>query len=247
MELSYNTLLNQALTLQGSIGTTYSRFYNYSILNQYFFMTQGITEPVANFNTWKKLGRYPKKNSAKFVITPVPLYTEKDGEKEQSGVFFKLKKGVFAYSDTFGEELEIPEVTAIDWTIERAQEALGINKVAFESLNGNSQGYSHGTSYAINPVAVYPLKTTMHELAHIVLGHTKNMDEYSHKKGVAEFQAEATAYILMKEMQSENWNESESRAYIQNWLNDEKPSDKDIKAVFTAVNKILNAGKAVEA
>jgi len=245
MELDYNQLIEQALTIDGAIGTTYSRFYNYSITNQYFFMLQGITEPVANFNTWRKLGRYPKKNTAKLVITPVPLYEKnKDGEKEQSGCYFRLKKAVFAYSDTFGDELEIPEVTAIDWTIERAEQAINIERVPFESTNGNSHGYSHGRKYAINPMATYPLKTTMHELAHIVLNHTSGFE--NHERSTAEFQAEATAYILMNEFQSEEWNKDASRAYIQNWLDGEKPSESDIKAVFVAVNKILNAGKVVE-
>lgn len=242
MDLKYTELINQALTLEGSIGNTYSRFYNYSVGNQFFFMLQGISEPVASFNVWKKLGRYPKKNTAKMVIAPVPLYDKET--KEQDGCYFKIKKGVFAYSDTYGEDITIPEVTAIDWKISRAEEALKINKVAYESVNGNSQGYSFDQSYAINPVAVYPLKTTMHELAHIVLGHTKTGEKSNHERSTAEFQAEATAYILMNEMQSEDWNKGESRSYIQNWLQDQKPSDKDIKAVFTAVNKILNAGKA---
>lgn len=247
MELEYRTLMNQALTMQGSIGNTYSRFYNYSITNQFFFMVQGISEPVANFNTWAKLGRYPKKGSAKLVITPVPLYEkDKDGNKEQSGCFFKLKKAVFAYSDTTGAEIEIPELSPLKLDLPTVRKNLNIELVPYADTRGNTQGYSIGQTYAINPMAVYPIKTSMHELGHIVLGHTKNMSEYGHNRGLAEFQAEAVAYILMNELECQEWNQAESRAYIQGWLKDEKPSQNDIKAVFTAVNKILNAGKTDE-
>ena len=49
---------------------------------------------------------------------------------------------------------------------------------------------------ALNPSAVYPAKTLLHELAHLMLGHCKDGD--STHRGVAEFEAEATAYLVTK-------------------------------------------------
>jgi hypothetical protein len=39
-------------------------------------------------------------------------------------------------------------------------------------INGNLQGYSFDRKFEVSPVAVYPMKTLLHELGHIVLGHT---------------------------------------------------------------------------
>ena len=49
---------------------------------------------------------------------------------------------------------------------------LGIQQVDFTSTDGNAQGYAFERSIAVHPVAQLPHKTTFHELAHIVLGHT---------------------------------------------------------------------------
>lgn len=245
--IKYNELLQTALTLKGSMGNTYNKFYNYSFANQVFFMQQGITEPVANYNVWKKLGRYAKGGTAKLVITP-SLYKDKaTGEEVFYG--FRLKKAVFGYSDTTGEEVDLSAVTVAGWELNRALETLKIELIPFAQTNGNIQGYSTENKIAINPVVAELLPTTFHELAHVVLGHTQKekIEEYKTHRGIKEFQAEAVSYLLMKELE-EPFNESESRAYIQNWLKQYTPTDKDISPIFTAVNKILKAGReAVEA
>ena len=112
-------------------------------------------------------------------------------------------------------------------------------------VNGNAQGFAYedtdGRHLAINPTAAYPAKTTFHELAHLVLGHCKNGDE-THR-GVAEFEAEACAYLVAKELQLIEWDAAESRAYIQNWLGGTEVAEDNIGRVFAAVNKILIAGR----
>lgn len=240
--IKYNELLQTALTLEGSMGNTFNKFYNYSFANQVFFISQGLKEPVANYNVWKKLGRYAKAGTAKLVITP-SLYKDKEtGEEQFYG--FRLKKAVFGYSDTTGEDLDLSAVVASGWELNRALEDLQIKLVDFAQTNGNIQGYSFERNIAINPVVAELLPTTFHELAHVVLGHTtkEKAEEYKTHRGIKEFQAEAVSYLLMKELE-EPFNESESRAYIQNWLKQYTPTDKDISPIFTAVNKILKAGR----
>lgn len=241
-QVKYTELLQTALTLKGSMGNTFNKFYNYSFANQVFFVSQGITEPVANYNVWKKLGRFAQAGTAKLVITP-SLYKDKaTGEEVFYG--FRLKKAVFSYSDTKGEDIDLSNVTASGWELNKALETLAIELVPFAQTNGNIQGYSFENKIAINPVVAELLPTTFHELAHVVLGHTKKdkVEEYKTHRGIKEFQAEAVAYLLMKELE-ETFNESESRAYIQNWLKQYTPTDKDISPIFTAVNKILKAGR----
>lgn len=241
----WNTLLETALNVEGSLGNTYNRFYNYSFMNQIHLMLQGLTEPVATYKVWQSLNRQVKKGSkAKYIIKPVFYKSDKEAEEyELKG--FRPVNCIFSYSDTDGEEL--PPVELEKWHILTACENLNIKEVTYRSIDGNTAGYSTGREYAINPVAKYPLKTTMHELAHIVLGHTteESHAEYKTHRGIKEFEAETTALLLMKELEAHPklWNESESRAYIQGWLKKQKPEEKSIKRIFKAVNDILTAGK----
>jgi len=64
------------------------------------------------------------------------------------------------------------------WSLGLARSALAVSEEPFAMLNGNVQGYSHGRTYAINPAAKFPERTLMHELGHIVLGHTAEDSEH---------------------------------------------------------------------
>lgn len=56
--LDWQRLLEEALTVEGSIPGVYDRFHDYSLANVTFFHAQGIHEPVASFSRWKALGRH---------------------------------------------------------------------------------------------------------------------------------------------------------------------------------------------
>ena len=135
------------------------------------------------------------------------------------------------------------------WDTDTALAALGIDRVTFDMINGNAQGFSfeddNGRHLAINPAAVYPAKTLLHELAHLTLGHCKDGDN-THR-GLAEFEAEATAYLVAKELELIEWDAAESRAYIQTWLGGAEVGEDHITRVFAAVNKILTAGRVEQA
>jgi antirestriction protein ArdC len=123
---------------------------------------------------------------------------------------------------------------------------LGIKEVPFDELNGNIQGYSIGLDFAINPLAERRNHTLFHELGHIVLGHTmpSQRAEYLSHRGIKEFEAEATSYLVAHELgQLDEASASHSRAYIQHWLDGEKPSDESIRSVFKATDAILRAGR----
>lgn len=217
------------------------------------FRMQGIHEPVASFSRWKSLGRHVLRGArAKEVIVPViineaPPEDEPIDEKRERVaklIGFKVVRAVFTLSDTDGPKP--PPVELPGWDVQTALAKLGMRQVPFDETNGNIQGYSHGTEIAINPVAVRPAKMLMHELGHVVLGHTlpHAYEDYAIHRGVKEFQAEAVAYLTMNELgQLDEESAVASRGYIQHWLANEQPPDKAIQQVFTAADRILRAGR----
>jgi antirestriction protein ArdC len=259
--IDWRATLTEALNAPGSLGNTYTRFYNYSFLNQIRLLMQGVAEPVATYNRWQELGRQVRKGSkAKVVLAPVLVarkVTDANGDvvlgddgrprKHQILVGFRDSRTIFGYSDTDGDEL--PTVALPGWDVDTALAALGIDRVTFHMVNGNVQGFSfeddNGRHVALNPMAAYPAKTLLHELAHLMLGHCKGGD-HTHR-GVAEFEAESTAYLVAKELELLGWDTAESRAYIQTWLGGTEVTDDHVQRIFAAVNKILTACRVVVA
>lgn len=239
-------LLEALLTIPGSTGETYRRFYNYSPRNLGFLALQNCPpEPVATYAKWNELGRHVLKGSKAFsILRPIQVKVETE-EDEQPKLIrrFKVVRALFAASQTAGDDL--PPYEPAHWSKERALTKLDITEVPFEHYDGNAQGYSYDRNVAINPAAVYPFKTLAHELGHVVSGHTTNegMDEYRQHRGVMEFEAEATAFLTLKELNAtDQFNESESRAYVQNWVSGQKPPETSFKTVLNSTTQILDAG-----
>jgi hypothetical protein len=211
-----------------------------------YLRMQGVYEPVATYKRWQAIGRQVLKGSkAKEIIRPVIIHEENDqGEREAKLLGFKAVRCIFTLSQTEGNDL--PPVQLPEWDLATALATLGIRQVPFDLLEGNTQGYSHGRDIAINPVAVDRTGTLMHELGHVVIGHTapEQVAEYRTHRGVMEFQAEATLYLTMNELeQLDEATAARSRGYIQGWLKGERPPDKAIREVFTATDTILKAGR----
>jgi len=249
-DLDWAKLIETALNMPGDVGSVYSRFHSYSYLNTVYLMMQGVTEPVAGYQRWKTLGRQVLRGSkAKEIVRPIVIEKKNEaGDVEDKYLRFKPVRCLFTYSETEGEEL--PPVEPRQWHLATALDELQVKQIPYALIDGNTQGYSIGREFAINPVAVNPLKTTFHELGHIVLGHTmpEAAAEYATHRGIKEFQAEATAYLTMNELeQLDEEQASQSRGYIQHWLRNDRPPDVAIKQVFAATDKILKAGRlAVE-
>lgn len=245
-------LIESLLTLPGSTGETYSRFHRYSVRNLGFLAMQGCPmEPVATFNKWKELGRQVQKGEKAYSILR-PIQVRVAGEEvagikvEDDQVFrrFKVVRALFAYSQTAGEEL--PPYIPADWSVERALETLDIERAPFESYDGNIGGYAFDRKITVNPIAPYPLRTTIHEMSHVQHGHTseQNMAIYQHHRGTFEFEAEASAHVVLNEIGAlDDETASVSRGYIQGWLKDEQPSETSLKAVLNVSTRILDAGR----
>jgi N-terminal domain of anti-restriction factor ArdC len=246
--LDWTELMQTVLTMPGSMGQTYCRFYDYSVTNQVLMFMQGLREPVATYKRWQSVGRQVRRGSkARSIIRPITVTRRDDaGDVEATFTRFKVVNCIFPFSDTDGPDVELPELP--EWNLTAAALALDIRREAYADLSGNVQGYSYGRTFAVSPCAVHPVKTSIHELAHITLGHTAHDERTDDHRGLREFEAEATAYVVMAEvagLDSNSWAPDESRAYVQHWLAsaDQHVSEVNIRRVFSAANKILTAGR----
>lgn len=244
-------VLETLLTVPGDVGQTYSRFHPYSPRNIAFLAMQGCPpEPVATYKKWSELDRQVQKGSKAYsILRPIQVKVrgeenEEDPEADPKMIRrFKVVRALFAYSQTAGEELE--PVEPRDWSTERALGALAINLVPFEHYDGNIGGYAVGRDIAINPVAPYPLRTTLHEMSHVEHGHTTtdNLPAYQEHRGQYEFEAEASAYVTLNTLgELPEEVAAVSRGYVQHWLQDEKPSDQSLRNVINVSSRILSAG-----
>jgi len=250
--VSWSALLSDAVNQPGILSSAYSTFYNYSIGNQMMAYSQLVGRgeqltPIATYAKWKALGRQVKKGAKAIQLCMPVTITKKDDSGEKTGDVFQLfvlKNNWFAMSQTEGADYQHEQVTP-EWSKELALSALGITEVAFNMMDGNCQGYATGKNIAVNPVAVLPHKTRFHELAHVVLGHTAEhtmSDSERTPKCIKEVEAESVAYICCSVLNLDGL--TESRGYIQNWLQGNEISDKTAQKIFGAAEKILKAGKA---
>lgn len=247
----FSQLLTEAVNKPGVISEAYSRFYNYSLGNQMWAWSQCLCRdiplgPIATYKKWSELGRQVKKGEkAISLVMPVTIKDKDESGNETGKVFsiFTVRNNWFVLSQTDGEDY-VHEAKTPEWDAATALDALGITEVAFGMADGNCQGYATGETIAINPVAQYPHKTRFHELAHIVLGHTKEgqmQDDERTPRDIREVEAESVAYILISILGLPG--QDESRGYIQSWLAGQSVTDKQAQRIFTAANKILEAGK----
>jgi hypothetical protein len=130
------------------------------------------------------------------------------------------------------------------WSAARALEALDIQMIDFDMTDGNCQGYARDRQIAISPVAALPHKTTFHELAHVVLGHTAEgqlTDDDRTPRDVREVEAECVALVCCEALQLSGADFS--RGYIQNWANGRGIEERSAQRIFKAANQILIAGR----
>lgn len=244
-------LLKDAVEQPGIISKAYSQFYGYSLGNQLWAWAQCISRdiplgPIATYKKWTELGRQVRKGEkAISLVMPVTIQKKDEAGEKTGDVFsiFTVRNNWFVLGQTDGEDFA-HEVPTPAWDKTQALEALGITEKQFVLANGNVQGYAQDKSIAVNPVAALPHKTRFHEIAHVVLGHTSEgvlADSETTPRDTREVEAEAVAYILCSVLDLPGLHES--RGYIQSWLQGNEISDKSAQRIFSAANKILEAGK----
>ncbi len=174
---------------------------------------------------------------------------EKDEGQEQptvKRVLFIYRPHWFVLSQTEGEPYQPADLP--NWSEERALQVLDILRVPFELLDGNVQGYASGRTVAVSPIAFEPHRTLIHELAHVVLGHTADagrlVDEERTPRNIREVEAESVAMFCCASLAFPGAEDGieHSRGYIQNWLRTDTISDRVAQRIFKAADQILKAG-----
>jgi hypothetical protein len=175
--------------------------------------------------------------------------TTNDGtEQEENFAFthFMWKQRWFVLSQTEGAEYQAPSIP--EWNEQKALAALNIERIAFEDLDGNTQGYARrGGKIAINPLAALPFKTLFHELAHSIIHcNEKDMaDTEQTPRSVAEVEAEAVALLCCESLGLAE--AAFSRGYIQSYAKGQPISERSAQRIFHAADRILKAGYADKA
>ena len=254
--VSWAALLTEAVSKPGYIHEAYSRFHGYSLGNQMLALFQCLSRgiqpgPLASFLKWKELGRHVTKGErALMLCMPIACKRTKtvapDGtEKNEFLAFthFTYKSHWFVLSQTEGADYVAPAIP--DWSSDMALQNLTINRVPFETLDGNVQGYAlRGRRIAISPIAALPHKTFFHELAHILLGHCEEVDLSESEitpRDVREVEAESVALLCCESLGLPG---SEfSRGYIQSWAPGQVISERSAQRILHAADQILRAGR----
>jgi antirestriction protein ArdC len=184
--VSWQRLLDDAIAKPGILSACFQLFHNFSIGNQmlaYWQLCERGLEagPLATFKGWKAKGRAVRRGERGIVLCmPIIAKKEDANGNEKKVAFFVYKALWFAYSQTEAipglEDTHKAEKAPEGWDAGLALKALRIEEKAYDMIDGNCQRYAKGRSVAINPMAAHPTKTLIHELAHIVLGHTGQND-----------------------------------------------------------------------
>jgi hypothetical protein len=103
---------------------------------------------------------------------------EQDGGEPAEIAFtrFLLKRNWFVLTQTDGREYAPAPIPS--WDHARALHALGIDQIAFDHTDGNVWGFARGKQIAVSPISPMPDRTLLHEIAHVVLGHTAEGAEH---------------------------------------------------------------------
>ena len=223
-------------------------------------MEKGIEPgPIHTFKGWLDLGRHVRKGE-KAITLCMPVSVKRkirkqkpdlqpagveDGTERQpthpgsatsadngtvNVTVFTFKPHWFVLSQTEGEPYQPQELP--EWSESRALPALSIDRVNFEHTDGNCQGYALERRVSVSPVAALPHKTLLHEVAHVLLGHTaegSRMDDHEFTpRNLREVEAECVALICCESLGLPGI--PECRGYIQHWLGKETIPDRSASA-----------------
>lgn len=269
----WTELLVKAVKTPGVISTAYSRFWNYSVGNQILAWFQCLQRgielgPIHTFMGWKELGRHVKKGEKAITLcmpvtvkcrgreaaaddvgdgelaTTMVANAAADAKPAPKRTVFVYRPHWFVLSQTEGADYapaELPE-----WSEARALDTLKVERVSFSHADGNAQGYARDRQVAVSPIAFTPARTLMHELAHVVLGHTaesQRMDDDDSRtpRDLREVEAECVALICWSSLGL--GGDEFSRGYIQHWLKGQEIPERSAQKIFKAADQILRAGR----
>ena len=112
--------------------------------------------------------------------------------------------------------------------------------------DGNVWGFARGKQVSVSPLSPMPDRTLIHELAHVVLGHTVEAIEQDGPRtprNIREVEAEGVAFICASALELEG--AEYSRGYLQHWLCGQEIPERSCQRIFKAADAILRAGREV--
>src|SRR5215470_15072277 len=231
-QAKWQELLTEAVNKPGKIMAAYTPFHNYSIGNALLALSQCLQRkltpgPLNTYQGWQELGRHVKKGERALTLC-MPVTTKKkrinpetELEEEHVLTYFVYRPNWFVLSQTGGDAPYTVPTPGFD--LDAALNNLEVQRLEFDLIDGNVQGFARDRGIALNPVAQLPYKTTFHELAHIVLGHTQHavtVDSDSTPRCIREVEAEAVALICCEALNQPG--AEYCRGYIQHWLRREQ-------------------------
>ncbi len=196
-----------------------ARFHQYSLFNQFILMIHGCSQ-VAGYRKWKELERtVKKKERAVWILAPCfrkELVENREGEEEEvKGLKGFFSVPVFDIAQTEGKEIErgMTEKTDISFEeVKKFAKGLGCN-MEFKPLEIRQGGYLQDKSIVLNSNLREKdwTSTTIHELAHFLLGHTQANERLT--RSLEEQQAETVTYLACKTLGIKR----KSRFYLKSW------------------------------
>ncbi len=117
------------------------------------------------------------------------------------------------------------------WTVEHTETGQG--------RNGFTDPEARRVVIAAHLSPEHAAKTLIHELAHIVLGHTDDMTEYAEHRGLMETEAESVAYVVAGLVGFDT--AAYSVGYVAGW------SDADTDLIRSTAARVLTAARQVAA
>jgi len=253
---SFADLLQSAVTEPGILSNCYRAFYGYSVGNQLLAWSQCVQRgiapgPIATFMGWKEKGRYVRKGEKALTLCmPVTVKRKADDvdADDQPEMFtrFVYRPHWFVVSQTDGQPLAAVALPA--WDRSRALEALNVTEEPFAMLDGNCQGYARQRTIAVSPIAAMPFKTTFHEVAHVLLGHTteaEQADSETTPRSLKECEAECVAMLCCAALDLPGL--AEARGYVQHWYGTNPIPERSAQRILKVADQILKAGRIDDA
>jgi antirestriction protein ArdC len=261
---TWGELLHSAVHTPGKLLAAYTAFHNYSFGNALLALEQCISGkiepgPLNSYKGWLTLKRQVRKGEKGLCLCMPVTYKKRTAGKATSETkeendeihdevrqCFVFRNYWFVLAQTEGETHYEQAIPGFD--LDAALQTLNITRTPFDEINGNVQGFAHQREIAVSPIAELPLKTTLHEIAHVVLGHTtsqKLVDLEHMDRNIREVEAESVALICCESLGLPG--AEAARGYIQHWLQGEKEIPNQSAArIFSAAQTILKAGSSKE-
>lgn len=236
-----------------------SAFHRYSLNNVLLILSQRPdAERVAGFRKWQALGRQVRKGEKSLRI--FGYSTKKVTEQDENGDDVEKRYPRFpilpvfdiAQTDSIDPDADDPStltapltgtddhgviitltahLVAEGWTVEHADTGKG--------RNGFTDPEARRVVIAAHLSPEHAAKTLIHELAHVVLGHTDDLTEYAAHRGLMETEAESVAYVVAGLVGFDT--AAYSVGYVAGW------SDADTDLIRSTAVRVLSASHQVAA